>query len=190
MALSAALKARLERLYCEGTVPYADLVKLSRLNRFGFQKLVEQEGWGARPKASSQPRKVAGGKSASADAPPGTAEDGADGAAAQPKADKRKKAPGLEISLVQKIYSTIWSELAKLDQQSGSKSQDRERASRALSQLVSSMEKAVSMQKAIERDKTREAKPKDREALANADDLRRKIAERLERLHSQRLAAK
>ena len=91
---------------------------------------------------------------------------------------------------MQKFYDTIWRELEKLDKQDGTKSQDRERASRAVSQLATSMEKAVSMHKAIERDKTREEKPKDREALAHAEDMRRKIAERLERLHSQRLAAK
>lgn len=186
MALSAALKARLERLYREGTVPYADLVKASKLARFEFQRLVEAERWGPRPKPAKAAQKQETERRVTGHA------EGAPAPAADTKAGtgKRTKAASVEIPLLQKIYQTIWGELEKLDQQSGSKSQDRERASRALSQLVTSMEKAVSMQKAIERDKTREAKPKDREALANADDLRRKIAERLERLHSQRLAAK
>lgn len=182
MALSAALKARLERQYRDGEVPYADLVKSSGLTRFEFQALVKQEGWGPRPKP--------GGSVTSGEETAETAEPLAE----KPKAasTRQKKATNLtiEIDLVQKIYRTLWSELKKLDKQEGSKSQDRERASRALSQLVTSMEKAVSMQKAIERNKTGDEKPKDREALANAEDLRRKIAERLERLHSQRLAAK
>ena len=56
MALSAALKARLERLYREGEAPYADLVTLSGLDRFAFQKLVRDEGWGARAKSAAVPK--------------------------------------------------------------------------------------------------------------------------------------
>lgn len=43
-------------------------------------------------------------------------------------------------TLVKRIYKTIDRELTKLEDQTGKTSQDRERASRALSQMVSSLE--------------------------------------------------
>lgn len=180
MTLSAAQKACLARDYRDGTVPYAELAKSSGLTRFQFQALVKQENWGPRPK----PDKSATEGDASAE--PAAVK--TKSAKAKQKNSKRPAKVAIEIALVQRIYRTLWSELQKLDEQVGSKSQDRERASRALSQLVTSMEKAVNMQKAIEKNKTREDNPKDKEALANAEDLRRKIAERLERLHQARLA--
>jgi len=92
-----------------------------------------------------------------------------------------------KIALVHRFYKSIASQLKKLDEQEGTKSQDRERASRAVSQLATSMEKTVSLHRAIENDKSQGDNPKRREALAHAEDMRRKIAEKLERLNSKRL---
>ena len=88
--------------------------------------------------------------------------------------------------LVQRVYNTINGELSKLENQTGASSQDRERASRALSQMVNSLEKAVEMQRVIAKDKTSGSAAKDKEALKYAEDLRREIAERLERLNLKR----
>lgn len=94
-------------------------------------------------------------------------------------------------ALVKRIYNTIDKELSKLEEHDGDSSQDRERASRALSQMVSSLEKAVEMQREIARDAGRkETAGKDKEALKHAEELRREIADRLERLHRKRTAAK
>lgn len=91
-------------------------------------------------------------------------------------------------SLVQRVYRAINTELEKLEKQKGASSQDRERASRALSQMVNSLEKAIDMQREMLKSQTPRAKAKDKEALRHAEDLRRQIAERLERLRPKRRA--
>ncbi|MBS0251379.1 MAG: hypothetical protein JSR78_09990 [Proteobacteria bacterium] len=89
-------------------------------------------------------------------------------------------------SLVQRVYNTIDGELTKLEKQKGLTSQDRERASRALSQMVNALEKAVEMQREMTKRKSVGGSAKSKEALAHAEDLRREIAERLERLNRKR----
>jgi hypothetical protein len=88
--------------------------------------------------------------------------------------------------LVQRVYKTIDLELTKLEKQKGASSQDRERASRALSQMVNSLEKAVDMQRELLRQSPTRSPAKDKEALRHAEDLRREIADRLERLNRKR----
>ncbi len=88
--------------------------------------------------------------------------------------------------LVRRVYNTIDGELTKLEEQTGASSQDRERASRALSQMVNSLEKAIDMQREITKDTTKGSGKKHKEELAHAEDLRRAIAERIERLQRKR----
>jgi hypothetical protein len=92
--------------------------------------------------------------------------------------------------LVQRVYNTIDGELTKLEKQKGLTSQDRERASRALSQMVNALEKAVEMQRDMTKRKPTGGDAKSKEALAHAEDLRREIAERLERLNRKRASAR
>jgi hypothetical protein len=87
---------------------------------------------------------------------------------------------------VQRVYNTIDGELTKLEKQKGLTSQDRERASRALSQMVNALEKAVEMQRDMTKTKSSGGDAKHKEALAHAEDLRREIADRLERLNRKR----
>ncbi|HVZ05129.1 hypothetical protein [Hyphomicrobium sp.] len=87
---------------------------------------------------------------------------------------------------MQRVYNTIDGELTKLEKQKGLTSQDRERASRALSQMVNALEKAVEMQREMTKTKRSGGDAKSKEALAHAEDLRREIAERLERLNRKR----
>lgn len=98
---------------------------------------------------------------------------------------KRKAAPKA-ISLVLKVLTTIDGELTKLEEHSGKSSQDRERASRALSQMVTSLERTVDMQRQIARDKNAANGGQDKEAMRNADDMRRRLIERVERLAQQK----
>lgn len=107
-------------------------------------------------------------------------------ATAKTKAAVKRTAAVQPRSLVQRVYRAIETELAKLEQQKGASSQDRERASRALSQMVNSLEKAIDMQRDIVKSTAPRAKAKDTEALRHAEDLRRQIAERLERLQPKR----
>jgi protein subunit release factor B len=93
-------------------------------------------------------------------------------------------------ALVQRVYNTIDGELTKLEKQKGLTSQDRERASRALSQMVNALEKAVEMQRDMTKRKATGGDAKSKEALAHAEDLRREIAERLERLNRKRASGR
>jgi len=103
------------------------------------------------------------------------------------RAQSKKSAP-TKKSLVQRVYNTIDGELTKLEKQKGLTSQDRERASRALSQMVNALEKAVEMQREMTKTRASGGGAKSRESLAHAEDLRREIAERLERLNRKRAA--
>ena len=118
---------------------------------------------------------------------PGPKKSKAPGAGKKQGLKKSKARPEV---LVQHVYDAIDGELTKLEQQAGLKSQDRERASRALSQMVSSLEKAVEMQRTMAKDKKKGASPKDLEALRHAEDMRKEIAERLERVRSGRRTTK
>jgi hypothetical protein len=114
---------------------------------------------------------------------------------AKPRAGPTTKAKSKPVaakprSLVQRVYNTIDSELAKLEKQKGLTSQDRERASRALSQMVNALEKAVEMQRDITKTKSSGGDARNKEALAHAEDLRREIADRLERLNRKRPAGR
>jgi hypothetical protein len=104
---------------------------------------------------------------------------------AKPVATGTRAKPG---ALVQRVYNTIDGELTKLEKHKGLTSQDRERASRALSQMVNALEKAVEMQRDMTKRKPTGGDAKSKEALAHAEDLRREIAERLERLNRKRAA--
>ena len=114
---------------------------------------------------------------------------------AKPRAGPSAKAKSKPVaakprSLVQRVYNTIDSELTKLEKQKGLTSQDRERASRALSQMVNALEKAVEMQRDITKTKSSGGDARNKEALAHAEDLRREIADRLERLNRKRPASR
>lgn len=197
MAMSAALKARLQRLYLDAANPYAALVAESGLNRFEFQGLVKAENWGKRTKAAKVLKAKAVPERAAAsndnDAEPGPGDE-----VAQPivkprtpkggskRSGRKRKLTPSPTGLLKLVYGTIEKELGKLERQSGDQSQDRERASRALSQIMNSLEKAVEMQRGIAKDNTRGGGKKDKEALRNAEDLRKEIVERIERFRAAR----
>lgn len=206
--MSAALKTRLQRLYLDAATPYAALVAESGLSRFGFQKLVKDENWGARPVAAKVLKaevalkpglaESTGSTQADDDVAEDVAEAGGDAEAPDAgdaslaskkstKKTKKKDAP-TPADLVKQVLGTIKTELGKLKGQSGTSSQDRERGSRALSQLMNTLEKAVKMHKKVA--KKRGDSKQDKETLKDAEAIRRQIAERLERLHRERLAAK
>jgi hypothetical protein len=134
------------------------------------------------------PRKAAAAKKKSVKAP-------ADGTASgnsctdMPKPKTTRKPAPKPIALLRHVCSTIEGELTKLDQQSGDTSQDRERASRSLSQMVNSLEKTIKMQNEVIKDTAKGSSNTEKEELAHADDLRRQIAERLERLQQKRASA-
>lgn len=154
----------IKQLYEDPSVPVARTAKRAGLTAQKLSALARKSGWVLRS----------------------ARKDGASGVA-QPLSGKPRR-PG---ELVKRVYATIDGELSKLEAQKGLSSQDRERASRALAQMVNSLEKAIDMQREMTK---RQAKAgagtggstKDREALAHAEDIRRQIAERLDRLGRQR----
>lgn len=203
MALSAADKARLHQLFLEGAVPYADLVAESGLNRLDFQKFVKNEKWGKwhnkavkSPKAKARPGAATTGND---NADVTVAQDSGTGAVAAPAkaklrapkggakrgVQKRKLTPK-PTGLLKLVYGTIEKELGKLERQDGLESQDRERASRALSQIMNSLEKAVEMQREIAKDEARGGEKKDKDVLKDAEAKRKELAERIARFRADR----
>lgn len=175
------------RAYRDPSISVAVIVDRFGLTLGELRKAAREQGW---PTREAIKKKAA--------AKPGTA---ARRAAKRTPAKNKKVPPPVvrpetakaikPLGLVKRIYNTIDKELNKLEEHAGPSSQDRERASRALSQMVSSLEKAVEMQREITREQGRkDASGKNTEALKHAEELRREIADRLERLHRQRDAAK
>lgn len=160
----AAAWAKAKRLYGDRAVKIGEVAALVGLAPIQLSRRAKDLGWPMRtpPKSTTVKR----------------------GTAKKRKAQNKKTLKPLE--LVQRVYAAIDGELTKLEHQEGTSSQDRERGSRALSQLVNSLEKATDMQQVLAAKTAKGGSKKDKEALADAEDLRRQIAERLERLSRKR----
>ena len=169
MAAEAALWADAERDYADLEIKVSAIAKRVGLSTIQLSLKAKRLGWPMRT-AQARPKPEASKKSKTKTV--------------------AKKAALKPIVLVRRVYKTIDGELTKLEQQAGASSQDRERASRALSQMVSSLEKAVEMQREITKDTAKGSGSKNKEALAHAEGLRRAIAERIERLQRQRTPGK
>ena len=167
-AVTAAVWAKAKRLYGDPDVKLGTIAELVGMAPIQLSLAAKARGWQPRKRT----RRGAGAGVLAATA-----------AAKSPKGAK-------PMVLVQRVYNTIDGELTKLEKQKGASSQDRERASRALSQMVSSLEKAVEMQREMTKTTAKGSAAKDKKALAHAEDLRRAIAERLERLQRQRALGK
>ena len=92
--------------------------------------------------------------------------------------------------LLQHVFGTIEGELKKLDSHKGASSQDRERARGRYRKWSTVWRKPSRCNARLPKPTPRGARPRIRKQLAHAEDLRRAIAERLERLHSKRDARK
>lgn len=180
--LSADLLADLKCRYLEGAGSYAELVEHSGLDRFEFQKLVKAEGWGARPKAatSSDAEVLSknGPSGVTAEAAPKTAKR----ATRKNKNKNKNKDAPKPADLANQMLGAVRIELDKLKDQDGTTSQDRERGSRALMQLMNTLEKAVKMHKKVS--KKPGGNKQHKETLKDAENLRREIAERIERFRA------
>jgi hypothetical protein len=167
-------------------VPVAQIAVQYGMTPHVLVTTAKARGWPSRGELKRKPAKPAaksGQAEAKAAATNAQARSGAKAAAQRAKSVNPR-------TLVNRIYNTIDQELSKLEQHDGESSQDRERASRALSQMVSSLEKAIEMQREITKAQGRpQVSGKDKEALKHAEELRREIADRLERLHRKRAAA-
>lgn len=179
------------RAYRDLSIPLAETAKGYGLTVGRLRKAAADFGWPTRETLKKQAKaKRDSGAAASACGETAAllAVDNIPAAALAPSGAAKAIKP---LSLVKRIYGTIDKELNKLEVQTGTSSQDRERASRALSQMVSSLEKAVEMQREITKDSGRkDVAGKNKKALKNAEELRREIADRIERLQRKRAAAK
>lgn len=188
------------RAWQDRAIPIAQIADQYGLTRGQLSQAAKQRGWPTRTQIRSSrglsgtPKAVAKRSPAKTAAAPRKTSKAAAGEAGQvaslaKTAKPRPKSVNAK-TLVNRIYSTIDKELSKLEQHDGESSQDRERASRALSQMVNSLEKAVDMQREITKAQGRaQASGKHKEALKHAEELRREIADRLERLQRKRTAA-
>ena len=166
---SAEAWAKAEQQYADQNIEVSEIAKLVGLAPIQLALAAKARGWPLRtvPKAVQRTSR-------------------AKAAATQPPASKSPK----PTVLLQHVYKTIEGELHKLDEHTGKSSQDRERASRALSQMVNSLEKAIDMQRDMAKRTKRASSAKDKQELAHAEDLRRTIADRLARLSGKRDSGK
>ncbi len=204
MQVSETLRADVLRRYLAGEGHVNDLAKELGLKRHEFLAFIEKQGlpsraelnraWrdtekADREKLKQQPAQQAAPESNGWENPdPVPVAKAVKTKSAKAKPKRKLKPKAKPPKLVQHVLDTIESELTKLDKQEGVSSQDRERASRSLKQMVASLEKAVEMQRAFAKDKTRGGGTKDKEMLAHAEDIRRRIAERMERLRLSKRA--
>jgi cellobiose-specific phosphotransferase system component IIA len=197
-AVSAETWAQAQILYEGKTAKIPVIAAMVGLAAIQLSNEAKARGWKmrtapARAKAAAKPAPLL--QSSQLEAPPDLSETAATDKPEKPKRASRKAKPAANpsalrpIVLVRRVYKTIDGELTKLEKQEGASSQDRERASRALSQMVNSLEKAVEMQREITKDTAKGSGSKNKQELAHAEDLRRTVAERIQRLHEERLAA-
>jgi predicted transcriptional regulator len=203
-AVTAAVWAKVEKLYPDKSQNLASVAALVGLTPIALSQIAKKRGWTMRTVAriaAGSPEESRNAQSKTLPRLPAGSPEGSRKAQSKiglpPQRDFQVVAPGSTkesrkaqskkpSALVQRVYDTIDGELTKLEEQTGVSSQDRERASRALSQMVSSLEKAVEMQREMTKATAKGSGTKNQEALAHAEDLRRSIAERLERLQRQR----
>ncbi|MDP1603438.1 MAG: hypothetical protein Q8M03_09260 [Legionella sp.] len=185
-AVTAAVWAKAKRLYADPEMKLSAIAAMVGLAPIQLSLAAKARGWPPRTALAAKRKRAAPVASSSKAASTEQARVAARHSANGGKPSKSAK----PMVLVQRVYNTIDGELTKLEKQKGASSQDRERASRALSQMVSSLEKAVEMQREMTKAAAKGSGVKDKEALAHAEDLRRAIAERLERLQRQRALGK
>lgn len=189
-AVTAALWAKAEQQYADRSVKVSDIARALGMSAIALSSEAKKREWPLR----TATRSAAGATPASkaqksgASRTPLSKPIAANPTKATSKTETKK--PPAPMVLVRRVYNTIDGELTKLENQKGATSQDRERASRALSQMVNSLEKAIEMQREMTRVLTKRNGAKDKEALAHAEDLRREITERLERFQRQRAPGK
>lgn len=197
----AAAWAEAKRRYPDASDKLTDIAKLVGLFHLRLSQIAKRDGWPMRGAAKTSGKRAALAVNVVAAKLDSETDNGSNDALAAIENPADAKAPELKEKTKKKparkkppkasellchVRSTLSGELTKLDKQSGDTSQDRERASRALSQMVNSLEKAIEMQREISKDTTKGAAKKNKEELAHAEDLRRAIAERIERLQSKR----
>lgn len=184
-AVPAATWAQAQNMYADRAVDLTDIAKLVGLAPIQLALAAKARGWPPRPPRARRTGTV---KQAAPKSPkPATA---AAKTSSKPPSNTPSTPSPKPTALLQQVYKTIEGELRKLDDHTGKSSQDRERASRALSQMVNSLEKAIDMQREMTKRTAKGRNAKDKQELAHAEDLRRAIAERLDRLNGQRNAGK
>jgi hypothetical protein len=171
--------------YADASRPLAEIAARFGLTPMRIGAKAKREGWPARKAktASVKRTKKAPVKRTKTAKPEGGAP-----AASRPAGSLPTR--GAQRALIGRLYRAISLKLEHMEKRMASgearSAQDEERESRALATLINNFEKVTEAVAGLdnERDATRAAG----RAGADAERMRREIAERLERLHDQRLA--
>jgi len=174
--------ASVRSAYADASVPLTEIAARFGLTHQRIAARARKEGWPPRDPA----RKRRGGKGAGpATARPATGETPPDGDAAAgraPKTGSRLPTRGARKSIVGRLYRAISLKLEHMEKRMASgeirSAQDEERESRALATLINNFEKVTEAVAELDHDANARA------AGADAERMRREIAERLERLGS------
>lgn len=161
--------AAVRRAYADASVPLAEIARRHGLTPQRIGAKARKDGWTGREPAR-KPRTAA--KPVAADN--------------APQRGRRRALPtrGAQASLIGRLYRAISLKLEHMEKRMASgearSAQDEERESRALATLISNFEKVTEAVAELDRD--RDAARAAGTAGADAERMRREIAERLERL--------
>jgi hypothetical protein len=164
--------ARLREAYETASEP---LKAIAAREGISVQRLVARaraDGWSARPKAKARP------------GTPAVQTHGPAGLKVKKKKHTGLPTHGTQRALIGRLFRAISLKLEHMEKRMASgearSAQDEERESRALATLINNFEKVT--EAVAELDKERDAPRSARGANADAERMRREIAERLERL--------
>lgn len=169
--------AAVRRAYADASVPLAEIAKRYGLTPLRIGARAKQEGWAGREerqRRSSGSAKRSASKKADASAAPATR---------RPKDVLPTR--GAQRALIGRLYRAISLKLEHMEERMASgdsrSAQDEERESRALATLISNFEKVTEAVAGLDKDRVA---GRATGVGADAERMRREIAERLERLGS------
>lgn len=169
--------AAVRRAFADAAVPLAEIAARYGLTPLAIGARAKREDWPGRAERAA--RRGGGAKR-------GAAKSEKAGAAAAPDKEKRPTGGlptrGAQRALIGRLYRAISLKLEHMEKRMASgetrSAQDEERESRALATLISNFEKVTEAVAGLDKDNARAAGT----AGADAERMRREIAERLERL--------
>ncbi len=177
MGIKPTCAARIRRLYFEKRMGIAPIAALTGYSLYAVEKLVKAKGWNVARAAMKR------GASSS------LSDDDTDDALPEVPATASPPKTTTEGELVQRLYNAIDETLAEIEKPARSNAKsggEYDRKTRAISSMVRSLEKVLEI-------KVNQAKANDQSGGAaaekvrvDAEQLRRDIAERLERLQRKR----
>ena len=193
MAVEDAAWAEARRLYGEGMSSLAEIADATGISVGRIRRRAMAEGWVRAARAQTGSRgSRSGRREGGMPRPSGRAGDARLGAATHGAAREAGSASAARAVVVQRLYRAIDTKLKRLEARMRSgkslSAADSERETRELGTMVRSFEKVTELAAEIDRSKSKTDASRSDVSAADAERMRREIAERIERLVEARNA--